>query len=329
MRRRAGHLGPELLGAGALSRLRHVEMERTHAAMSRLVASMGDYEAAYIAVGRRLAVAEAKLAEREKEVGSLKAEVAALSETLRLTETSKDHRAGIKAAEKKNAKLKSKQYQSSLNTLSAKVEKARKRLESEKTFSELRERKFKAELNARKERITKLQKTVKNLTDLRASEDEKHKKKVEAAQAKQKAAHKSVSEAKSQMTALKERAEAAEAAVAKAKEDIADRNDILKKTAGLLREEVEKNAALRGELARAVKLFDERLRETTSSFVEALKKEREWRTEAVRGVGRLNSVVENKAGWLDVMSTFVTPPLDDTRTGKAVNIALRGAGAHS
>ena len=68
----------------------------------------------------------------------------------------------------------------------------------------------------------------------------------------------------------------AEAAVAKAKEDIADRNDMLEKTAGLLREEVEKNAALRG-VGRAVALFDERLKETTSSFVEALKKEREWR----------------------------------------------------
>ena len=327
--RRAGHLSPELLGAEALSRLRHAEMERTHAAMSRLVSSMGDYEAAYIGVGRRLAVAEAKLAEREKEVGSLTAEVAALSETVRLTKTSKDHRAGIKAAEKKNAKLKTKQYQSSLSTLSAQLKKARKKLESEKTFSELRERKFKAELNARGERIAKLQKTIKNLTAVRASEEEKQKKEVEAAQAKQKAAHKSASEAKSQIKALKERAEVAEAAVAKAKEDIADRNDMLEKTAGLLREEVEKNAALRGELARAVALFDERLKETTSSFVEALKKEREWRTQAVRGVGRLNSVVENKAGWLDVMSAFVTPPLDETRTGMAVKIALRGAGTYS
>ena len=47
---------------------------------------------------------------------------------------------------------------------------------------------------------------------------------------------------------------------------------------------------------------------------------------AVRGVGRLNSVVENKAGWLDVMSAFVTPPLDETRTGMAVKIALEGQG---
>ena len=100
-------------------------------------------------------VAEAKLAERERRWGA-QAEVAALSETVRLTKTSKDHRV-IKAAEKKNAKLKTKQYQSSLSTLSAQLKRHARNLNL-KRLSPTSERKFKAELNARGERIAKLQK---------------------------------------------------------------------------------------------------------------------------------------------------------------------------
>ena len=310
------------LDAHALTRLRHSELQRTHSAMARLVTSMAYYETAYVDQGRRLLMAEAALAQREADVEKLKAEVATLSAEIRLSKNSKLLKAGIDAAEKTNTALKRKQRHSSLNDLSVQLERTHMQLKTATTFSELRERKFEAELKARADRIAKLQKTIRNLTELRAGEEQKQRKRVETAQAEQKAALMRASDAQSQMEALRLRAEAAEAAAAKSDRDVADRTEMLQKTASLLRGEQDRNAALKAEMVRAVGMFDERLRENTVSFVETLKEEREWRTKALGGVSRLNAVVESKAGWLDVMSVFVPPPLESTRTGRAVTAAL-------
>ena len=122
--------------------------------------------------------------------------------------------------------------------------------------------------------------------------------------------------------ALRRRAVAAEAAAAKFERDVAERTARVEKTAAILHDERERYAALKAEMSRAVESFDARLRDSTSSFVETLREEREWRAKALSGLGRLNSVVENKVGWLDVMSVLVSPPLVKTRTGRAVEAAL-------
>jgi chromosome segregation ATPase len=310
------------LDAQALSRLRHSELQRTHVAMARLAASMGGYETAYADRGRRLARAEAALVHREEEVATLKAEVATLSKSIHLSKTSERHRAGIEAAGKTNAALVSTQYRSSLGEFSAQLKHARARLHTERTFAELRERKFEVELKARAARIAKLQLTVRNLTELRELEEDTQRKQVEAARAEQKAAQESASEARSQVEALRRRAVAAEAAAAKFERDVAERTARVEKTAAILHDERERYAALKAEMSRAVESFDARLRDSTSSFVETLREEREWRAKALSGLGRLNSVVENKVGWLDVMSVLVSPPLAKTRTGRAVEAAL-------
>ena len=305
----------------ALERLCQTERKRTYLALDQLSARFSDYKAAYAAQGLKLAEVESALARGEREIGELRAQVATLIESNRLAENTERSIKGIKAAEETNVALREKQHELMMQAMSERLRLAENKQQNEQALYEIRERKLGAELKARAKRIEQLQKTIQNLTKVRKSEEQTQKLEVKASRTKAKSALERATKATVQMEDLRKRAEDAEAAVAKAEEQISDRDVALQKIADLLRAERERNTALQDEMVRAVAMFDGRLKEVTSSFMETLKEERHWRSTALSNIGRLNNVVERKAGWLDVMSLLVTPPLKEMKACKTAAAA--------
>ena len=307
----------------ALLRIRHTELQRAHAELNHFSMSVDTHGSSYEKVSQQLKESQASLAERDIQVETLKAEVASLSESIRLGKSVKSRKEDLVVADKKNATLRDQQYRESLRDFSSQLKQTRKKLKNSEAYAELRERKYETELKARAKRIDKLQATIKNLNKVRESERKDWEENMKKLRGKIISVEKMHSLAKSKLQKCSRHAESAKTRADVLEKQVEKRNFMLEKSADLLRREQERNTALQVEMKRMAASFDERIARVTSSFVEILKEEREWRAKAEDGVKKLNNAVESKAGWLDVMSMLVTPPLHLTHTAVAIEAALK------
>ena len=296
----------------ALERVCHAERERTHLQLLALqdqVAERNDREAR-LAGALRAARAQADAARAE--CAELRAQLAATASAEKLREGAAAQVKTLRALWAKNVDLKAQQYDVSLARLKKQVKEAAVAAAKEKAVVALRERQQARDYRKLEHRILMLQDTVRNVNTLREKEKQECAKKLAAVREE-------VGRTAARLRQDREQAELSRSSLEALKAErkalhvrLAARDEMLRESVALLKQERAKNQALREELRRQTNKFEADAARQADVAMERVMRERTYTERVERDVVRLRDVVERRLSFCEEVSALARAGVADS-----------------